>query len=257
MKEIPPQNKKERLSPLEKATDFAVSQFSHWKNRNQFRDLRTRDYIYSLKGFDDLECIFIHIPKSAGVSLNRELFGNLGGAHRTVRIYKRVFGPSTFKKYFKFTFVRNPYSRLLSAYRFLKRGGFCEKDRLWAEQNLAQFDSFRDFVHGWLTEESAMKYNHFMPQFVFVCDRSFEPEVDFIGRFETIDKDFKMVCKKLNISRSLKKYNRGPEKEAHWSTYYTEKELEKVYEVYRKDFELFDYSEMPAVNKKGDNSKSN
>jgi hypothetical protein len=198
-----------------------------------------------LKGFDELECIFVHIPKSAGVSINMELFGNLGGAHRTVRTYKRVFGPFTFKRYFKFTFVRNPYSRLLSAYRFLKKGGFCEKDRLWADQNLAQYDSFRDFVHGWLTEESILEYNHFIPQFMFICDRSFEPEVDFIGRFETIDDDFNTICSILEVDHKLKRHNQGPEKEAHWSTFYTEEELEKVYQLYRRDFELFGYSADP------------
>lgn len=242
MKEIPPGLKKDTLSPLGKVADFAESQLSHWKNIQQFRELRNRDYIYSLKGFDELECIFIHIPKSAGVSVNRELFGNLGGAHRSVRTYKRVFGPVTFKKYFKFTFVRNPYSRLLSAYRFLKRGGFCDVDKQWSEENLGQFNSFREFVHGWLTDESVLTYNHFRPQFMYLCDRSFEPEVDFIGHFETLDQDFKKVCQTLNISRKLKKYNEDPEKEDHWTSFYTEKERKKVYDIYRKDFELFGYN---------------
>jgi len=245
MKEIPPRLKKETLSPLGKVVDFAESQLSHWKNRKQSRELRTRDYVYSLKGFDELECIFIHIPKSAGVSVNRELFGNLGGAHRSVRTYKRVFGPATFKKYYKFTFVRNPYSRLLSAYRFLKRGGFCDVDKQWAEENLGQYNSFQEFVHGWLTDKSVLTYNHFRPQFMYLCDRSFEPEVDFIGHFETIDQDFEKVCLRLNVSRELKKYNQGPEKEDHWSFFYTDKELKKVYKIYRKDFELFGYSERP------------
>jgi len=245
MKEIPESHKKESQTLLEKAADAAITQLSHWKNRKQFQKLRTSDKEYTLKGFDELGCIFVHIPKSAGVSINRVLFGNLGGAHRTVRTYKRIFGPVTFNRYFKFTFVRNPYSRLLSAYRFLKEGGFCEKDRLWAEQNLSQYNTFNDFVHGWLTEESILEYNHFIPQFMFICDRSFEPEVDFIGRFETIDDDFKTICGILEIDRSLKKHNQGPEKEAHWSTFYTEQELEKVYRIYRKDFELFGYSARP------------
>lgn len=242
MQEIPASRKKKTLTLTDRAADLIECQLSHWKNRWQFQDLRTSEKEYTLKGFDEHRCIFVHIPKSAGVSINRELFGNLGGAHRSVRTYKRVFGPLKFKRYFKFTFVRNPYSRLLSAYRFLKKGGFCEKDRLWAMQNLAPFGSFQDFVEGWLTEKSIMEYNHFMPQFVFVCDRSFEPEVDFIGRFETIDEDFSKVCKTLNISRTLKQHNRGPAKEAHWSDFYTEDMLDKVYNIYRKDFELFSYS---------------
>lgn len=247
MKEIPAAQKSEKLTLFGRAADITIAQVSHWKNRREFHQLRTSDQEYTLKGFDELECIFIHIPKSAGVSINRELFGNLGGAHRTVRTYKRVFGPLTFSRYFKFTFVRNPYSRLLSAYRFLKKGGFCEKDRLWAEQNLAPYNTFRDFVHGWLTEESILEYNHFIPQFMFICDRSYEPEVDYIGRFETIEEDFQKICSHLKITRKLKKHNSGPEKENHWSSYYTYEELDKVYNIYNRDFALFGYSKNPAI----------
>ena len=34
---------------------------------------------YSLKSFDEYKCIFVHIPKCAGISLTRSLFGNLAG----------------------------------------------------------------------------------------------------------------------------------------------------------------------------------
>lgn len=246
MKEIPPELKKETLSAVGKIADFAQSQLSHWKNSKQFKELRNREYVYSLKGFDEHKCIFIHIPKSAGVSINKELFGNLGGAHRSVRTYKRVFGPATFRKYFKFTFVRNPYSRLLSAYRFLKKGGFCDVDRQWAEENLSQYSSFREFVHDWLTEESVLTYNHFRPQFMFLCDRSYEPEVDFVGHFETLTDDFEVVCKRLNVDCELKEYNKGPEKNDHWSSFYTQAELDIVHHIYRKDFELFGYGAEPS-----------
>lgn len=245
MNEIPAELKTEKYTVAARLSDFIKCQLSHWKNRQEFEALRTSAEEYSLKGFDDLQCIFVHIPKSAGVSINRELFGNLGGAHRSVRTYKRVFGPVAFSKYYKFTFVRNPYSRLLSAYRFLKKGGFCEKDRLWAEQNLAGFSTFSDFVHDWLTEETILEYNHFIPQFMFVCDRSFEPEVDFIGHFETIEDDFAAICSKLGVKRKLKKLNQGPQKEAPWHDFYTEEAFEKVYQIYRKDFELFGYSARP------------
>ena len=242
MKEIPAHLKKETYTPLLKAVDMAQCQISHWRNRRDFMQLRTSNEETSLKGFDELGCIFVHIPKSAGVTINKVLFGNLGGSHRSVRTYKRVFGPYTFSKYFKFTFVRNPYSRLLSAFRFLKSGGFDQDDRIWAEENLSDFESFEEFTEQWLSEESMMEYRHFQPQYMFVCDHTFEPEVDFIGRFETIDEDFRKICDRLNIRRELKKHNRGPEKKAHWSTYYSEKTLEKVHRIYRKDFELFGYS---------------
>ena len=245
MKEIPAHLKKEKYTPLLKAADVVQCQLSHWKNRRDFIQLRSSDGEISLRGFDELGCIFVHIPKSAGVTINKVLFGNLGGSHRSVRIYKRVFGPYTFSKYFKFTFVRNPYSRLLSAFRFLKSGGFDHGDQIWAEENLSGYETFEEFVENWLSEENIMDYWHFQPQFIFVCDRTFEPEVDFIGHFETINEDFQEICGRLNIRRELKQHNKGPEKKAHWSTYYSEKTLEKVYRIYRKDFELFGYSSRP------------
>jgi hypothetical protein len=48
---------------------------------------------YSLAGYDRLRYIFVHIPKCAGVFVNRALFGDLGGGHLTVRQYQRIFSP--------------------------------------------------------------------------------------------------------------------------------------------------------------------
>lgn len=248
MNEIQSDLKKDKATLYDKVIDTVTAQLSNWKNNKEFRRLREEDADLTkctLKGFDELECIFVHIPKSAGISINRELFGNLGGAHRTVRSYKRIFGPRTFKRYFKFTFIRNPYSRVLSAYRFLKNGGICEKDRNWAKQNLDQYNTFSDFINEWLSHDSIDKYIHFKPQHTFICDRSFEPEVDFIGRFEMINKDFKVICKELNINRELKKYNQGPEIHSSWQSLYTKDMLDKVHQIYRKDFELFGYSAYP------------
>ena len=74
-----------------------------------------------LKVFDEKKCIFFHIPKTAGISLVKALFGDLDWGHRDVNYYINVFDKKRFNDYFKFTFVRNPYDRLFSAYSFLKK----------------------------------------------------------------------------------------------------------------------------------------
>jgi len=51
---------------------------SDFEQSQSMRKLVTKQG-YSLKGFDDKQVIFIHIPKCAGVSINQTLFGNLGG----------------------------------------------------------------------------------------------------------------------------------------------------------------------------------
>ena len=237
---------KDSLSSIGKASDCLMAQLLHWKNKRTFDALRLSQQEYSLKGFDELKCIYVHIPKSAGVSVNRALFGNLGGGHRSVRQYKRIFGPTTFKNYFKFTFVRNPYSRLLSAYRFLKNGGMNDADKKWSQSNLNEVSSFAEFVHDWFTEESVFSRVHFRPQHAFICDGSLAPSVDFIGQFETIEDDFAYVCERLKISRTLKKANRGPHIVKHWSTYYSATAYDKIFQIYRKDFELFGYDAGPT-----------
>lgn len=86
---------------------------------------------YSYKPLDNLKCIFVHIPKTAGISISRSIFGNLGGGHTKIRDYELIFSAKDFNNYFKFTFVRNPWDRIFSAYRFLKNGGINEEDNLF------------------------------------------------------------------------------------------------------------------------------
>jgi hypothetical protein len=221
--------------------DDLICQLSHWKNRSEFKQLRKKTGDYSLKGFDELECIFVHIPKAAGISVNIALFGNYGGGHQTVRGYKRIFGPIVYRRYFSFTFVRNPYERLVSAWNFLNHGGFKNNEHNWAKKHLSGFTSFDEFVREWLNEKTIWSINHFKPQYSFVCDINLTPEVDFIGRVETIEKDFDYVCNKLKIENKLSLHNPGKSDNSNWHDYYTPDSLAKVYKLYKYDFEIFGY----------------
>ena len=78
---------------------------------------------YGLAPFDQHRCIFVHVPKCAGVSISRSLFGSLVGTHIAMKSFQLIYTEEEFARYFKFAFVRNPWDRLVSAYRFLKRGG--------------------------------------------------------------------------------------------------------------------------------------
>lgn len=222
--------------------DMLRCQLSHWKNRREFYELRNSTDDITLEGFDRLKCIYVHIPKTAGVAINKALYGNLGGSHLTVKLYKRIFGPLTFKKYYSFTFVRNPYSRVYSAYTFLKNGGFCERDRKWAEENIAHYTSINDFIENWLNEQTIWDYDHFKPQYSFVCDISDKPEVDFIGALETIDNDFEHICQTLGIQNRLSVRNRGNKDHSEWEKILTPSSKQKINELYRKDFEIFGYT---------------
>ncbi len=214
----------------------------------RYRRLRTlpSEHGYSLKPFDDYECIFVHIPKAAGVSVARSLFGNLGAGHLRIAALQMAFSRDEFERYFKFTFVRNPWDRVCSAYHFLQRGGMTRGDRAWAAANLAGLDTFERFVHEWLTPGNLRRYVHFLPQTFFLClPGSSRLLVDFVGYFENLEADFRAIAHKLSIdaARALRRDNQQPSgQRRHYTELYTDAMRDIVAEVYRRDIEMLGYT---------------
>lgn len=202
---------------------------------------RTPVFQSSFLPFYYYRCIFVHIPKNAGLSVAYTLFGNTGGSHRKIVDYKVKFSKRTFRKYFKFTFVRNPWDRVVSTYFFLKEGGITDRDRKWSEEHISQFESFNDFVKGWLTLENINASLHFQEQHLFLTDEAGNLPMDFIGRFETLEEDFKTVLNHLGIERKLEKKNTSKRK-GDYKSYYNEETRAIVENVYRKDIQLFNYA---------------
>ena len=199
----------------------------------------------SLEPFDDYKCIFVHVPKTAGVSIGKSLFGNLGGNHMTIDHYQLVFSRNEFKNYFKFAFVRNPWDRLVSAYHFMKAGGFGADDEKWVEDNLAEYQNFDGFVKGWLNRKNIQSPGsaiHFLPQFKFVCTKDNIPMVDFIGYFENLEEDVAYIRDRIGISgQALLFLNKTESRRQDYRSYYTEETKRIVEDVYREDVQIFGY----------------
>ncbi|MAN26644.1 MULTISPECIES: sulfotransferase family 2 domain-containing protein [Mesonia] len=236
--------KRKILKLLPKAVQVNIEDYV--RRKRNIRKFKPDQYLNpqfhsSIAALDYYQCIFVHIPKNAGLSVCYTLFGNTGGSHRKIKSYKDLFAPKTFKKYFKFTFVRNPWDRLVSTYFFLKKGGVTEKDRIWAEKNIMHYESFEDFVKQWLTIENIHNSLHFQPQYSFIENKFGEIDMDFIGRFENLDNDFMYVASKLGINRKLKKTNKSI-RNKNYKSYYSRETKEIVNKVYQKDICLFKYT---------------
>jgi len=173
--------------------------------------------------YDRLKAIFVHIPKCAGVSVNKTIFGNLGGA-----------------------IVRNPWDRLVSAFHFLKKGGMNWADKDWSEKNLAGYDNFEIFVKEWLNEDNIWKYHHFRPQYNYITLDDNKIAVDFVGYIENITEDFKIITQKIGIQADLGKENTS--KRADYQSYFNPETEKIVAEVYKKDIELLGYDFMNSNN---------
>ena len=157
-----------------------------------------------------LKFIFVHIPKTGGQSLENvflQLIGldwekrapflmrpnddpDLGPsrlAHLTASEYLSCghISLKAFNKYFKFTFVRNPWDKLVSEYKF---HGYASKI------------SFKEFLFENFPEPGfSDKYRHVLPQYEFIFDDSGNQLVNFIGKFEKLQIDFNHICNELGI----------------------------------------------------------
>lgn len=195
-----------------------------------------------LAPFDRHRCIFVHIPKCAGASVAQSLFESWAGGHKTIVQYQLIFSKQEFESYFKFSIVRNPWDRLVSAFTFLRQGGLTKEDRMWAEKNIASFASFHRFVTTWVNFTNIYSYHHFIPQHEFLLDpKTQKLSVDFVGRFENLGLDFQQICRNMNVSAELLEQNKTLGRNMDYRTYYDSETKNIVAKVYEKDIELFKY----------------
>lgn len=190
--------------------------------------------------FRDLRCIFIHIPKTAGVSVLAALAGDrLRASHKPVRYYEQFY-PAELRQSFVFSITRNPYSRLHSAYSFLQQGGLNDGDARWARENLRQFSSFEDFVlslRSHAVRRRILRWRHFIPQTWYLTGRDRRISVDMFCRFESLDHDIAAVGAKISRQLMLPKLNCR----SYEPALYTPEMAEIVAGVYHEDFQVLAY----------------
>ncbi len=209
--------------------------------KKKIQSLRKRDDDISFAQFDLHKCIFIHIPKCAGISVAKSLLGKRIG-HLSALDYRMIFSKRDFHNYFKFTFVRNPFARLVSAYEFMQNGGYGKEDENIVSV-VKQYSSLEAFVMQYLTITRAKAIRHFRPQHYFICDSRDTILVDYLGRFELLEKDYEYIRKKIGAGEPLKKINITKGKDLALTDYYNSKQVvQKVISIYEKDFEILQYS---------------
>lgn len=186
------------------------------------------------------KCIFIHIPKVAGTSVLTLFMGNQ--VRRDHLSYREFQGADSFSfnDYYKFCFIRNPYDRLVSTYEYLKSGGNKKQDKYFESILNEKYKTFDSFVLDFLDNEIIHSHLLFKPQYTYIYDYKDECMVDFVGRFECLESDFRVVSNKLGLKGELKKINSSTRKE-YQKYYFSPDVIKKVNMLYKKDFELLGY----------------
>ena len=185
------------------------------------------------------KCMFVHIPKCAGTSVRQSLFGRQGG-HAPLETFRTMVPPEVFERSFKFTFARNPWDRLVSAFFFLKKSDL-KRNRRFARRNLSAYNDFDSFVRQWVTQKSVWRFTHFLPQHHFICiDKRLG--VDFVGFYENLAEDFAIVAKKIGRPTALREENRLGGRAKDYQQYYNDETRNIVAEAYAEDIALLGYS---------------
>lgn len=148
--------------------------------------------------------------------------------------YNAVFLQGEWKNYFKFTFVRNPWDRLVSCWK-----NKIVESAYAGEQNTKM--EFSEFVY----EITNGKWkNHNDIHWCLQTSRFPTDCVDFIGRFENLKNDFDYVCSQLNIPHNkLFHYNKTKiDTNTHYTNYYSNEVRKLADEKYEKDISFLNYT---------------
>ncbi|MEM7171204.1 MAG: sulfotransferase family protein [Pseudomonadota bacterium] len=170
-------------------------------------------------------------------------------SHRILKTGKHVkfhdlIRLSLVPKFFVFTFVRNPYSRFLSAYLSkISRPQKQKAEVLIAlgkdATDLKQHVSFEEFVELVASQAPREMNPHWAPQTTYLLPHLIR--YDFIGRFETFEADMKLVLEKLKYSNIELTHFRKTGASYKLDDYYNERTKEIVRQIYKDDFIAFNY----------------
>lgn len=154
--------------------------------------------------------IFVHIPKNAGSSV-ADVLGMGQINHHTAQSYRDMLGDAAYDRRLSFAFVRNPWDRFLSLYRYARLDESRYHSALDPESaphgkhedyDLLCDATVEDCAHylqdGRLQHDDFI--NHWCPQSDWLTDAKGTVIVDFIGRVETIDEDFATLADRLDLA---------------------------------------------------------
>ena len=196
-------------------------------------------------GVSEHGCVFIHIPKCAGNSVQQGLFGDIIFGHQTIRQYQVALSGSEYRNAWKFTVTRNPWKRIASAWRYMKKGGGNDRDKVFFEKTLSVYKTFDDFVNEWLVHQNLELCGcaHFKPQMHYISQFGGSLSMDFIGKLSRLQDDYVEMRERLG-GGELGFYNQTQYEPVDYEQLYANKETyDNIAKIYADDIEILGYSE--------------
>ena len=185
--------------------------------------------------------LFLHIPRTGGSLIENKLREKYSqdycgidkmGLSKQHYMLDKLISNKDKNNFFVFTFVRNPFGRILSSYLN------------WTINNTPDFDKYIDMVKI-VVENKLYLYkgsintndiSHYIPMTSMIGNH----KLDFIGKFENYENDIKKLSEISDMTNLneiiIKKYN------IDYRTFYNERNKKIISELYKDDLKEFNYT---------------
>ncbi len=161
--------------------------------------------------------------------------------HMPARHIKKQIGSHAWDDAFKFTFVRNTYSWVVSSYFFWVKIG----RKKMPKNGIMNMKCFEEVVKYYRTPVGRRhdECSDIRSQHSYISDSNGNPMLDFVGRFEDLQNGFDFVCKQLDRKPiSLTRQNKSYASKCDWKIHYQNSEAKKfVYKHWKRDIDAFGF----------------
>ena len=223
--------------------------------------------ILMLKGHKKL---YIRLAKTGSTSLSAAFGKDVVEVTPSIK-YEKIYRKHKYD--FRFTFVRNPYDRMVSAYLMTTRSNLAEEHYLAMNKEDILNISFNEFIRKvirlrnmhqelgiekknnihlrpWKNKRDISKNKSGYDAYWLLAHTeamvdSIEyftslESIDFIGKYETLSEDYARLGRHIQLSRNLEHLNASSSRKKY-AEYYDNESIELVTQMYKRDLEAFEY----------------
>jgi hypothetical protein len=206
--------------------------------------------------------LFVHIAKTGGTSVRSALnklrwhdpmyylmwpchrlsgltghkLGTRFPRHSHIIAAKEMLPAEFYDELFKFAFVRNPWDLQVSSFHHIQRE---------RPQYMEGITDFNEFMRWKFNPERPYQYHidtSLSLQSDYLVDLHGVKQVDFLGRYESLNDDFLHVCNTIGIPASeLPHKRKAGDRKQDFRSYYADDVAEQVAQHFQRDIAMLEY----------------
>ncbi len=202
--------------------------------------------------------LYLSVSKAGNTSIKASMYAipersDYRLVHRSMRGQdrcKKISQLDQYPDYFKFTFVRNPFRRLISCY---ENKMHADRAKVGKMINMLIYDHY---LMGFLSKDHGFRHfarrvcmipdrladRHFVSQSMDVLDANGNLLVDYVGKLEHMERDYAPLRQKYGF-QPLLHYNKAKKAKQNWMDYYDLETARRVYRRYETDIKVFKYQD--------------